>query len=105
MFPAPLPGNCWSPPVITSAFTGCRGYSSNFMKPTRRDAAPLKAEKIWADPLDIVVSPNHPLAREKRVKLAELLEYPAILPGPGTYTREIILNAFGPMRDRIQVGR
>ena len=66
--------------------------------------APLKVEKIWDDPLDIVVSPGHPLAREKRVKLARLLEYPAILPGPGTYTREIILSAFGSLRDRIQVG-
>ncbi len=65
---------------------------------------PLKTEKIWDDPLDIVVSPGHPLAREKRVKLETLLDYPAILPGPGTYTREIILNAFGPLRDRIQVG-
>lgn len=65
---------------------------------------PLKTEKIWDDPLDIVVSPNHPLAQEKRIKLARLLEYPAILPGPGTFTREIILNAFGPLRDRIQVG-
>lgn len=66
--------------------------------------APLKLEKIWDDPLDIVVSRNHPLARVKHVQAAMLLDYPAILPGPGTYTREIILNAFGPLRDRIQVG-
>lgn len=66
-------------------------------------AAPLKTEKIWDDPLDIVVSPGHPLARELRVTMNKLLEYPAILPGPGTYTREIILNAFGRLRDRIQV--
>ncbi len=66
--------------------------------------APLKAEKIWDDPLDIVVSPGHPLARELHVTMSRLLEYPAILPGPGTYTREIILNAFGRLRDRIQVG-
>jgi DNA-binding transcriptional LysR family regulator len=33
-----------------------------------------------------------------------LLDYPAILPGPGTYTREIILSSFGPLRDRIKVG-
>src|SRR3990172_8400452 len=39
-----------------------------------KTAAPLKTEKIWDDPLDIVVSPGHPLAREKRVKLAKLLE-------------------------------
>lgn len=66
--------------------------------------APLKTEKIWDDPLDIVVSPGHPLARELHVTMSKLLEYPAILPGPGTYTREIILNAFGRLRDRIQVG-
>jgi DNA-binding transcriptional LysR family regulator len=36
--------------------------------------------------------------------LNRLLDYPAILPGPGTYTREIILKAFGRLRDRIQVG-
>jgi DNA-binding transcriptional LysR family regulator len=65
---------------------------------------PLKVEKIWDDPLDIVVSPGHPLARELHVTLSRLLDYPAILPGPGTYTREIILNAFGRQRDRIQVG-
>ncbi len=67
-------------------------------------AAPLKLEKIWDDPLDIVVGRGHPLAKVKHVQAAMLLDYPAILPGPGTYTREIILNAFGPLRDRIQVG-
>ena len=67
-------------------------------------ATPLKLEKIWDDPLDIVVSRGHPLAKVKHVQAAMLLDYPAILPGPGTYTREIILNAFGPLRDRIQVG-
>ena len=65
---------------------------------------PLRVEKIWADPLDIVVSRSHPLAQVKRVQPEMLLDYPAILPGPGTYTREIILNALGPLRDRIQVG-
>ena len=65
---------------------------------------PLRVEKIWDDPLDIVVSRSHPLAQAKRVQAAMLLGYPAILPGLGTYTREIILNSFGPLRDRIQVG-
>ena len=65
---------------------------------------PLRVEKIWDDPLDIVVGRNHPLAQAKRVQAAMLLDYPAILPGPGTYTREIILNSFGPLRDRIQIG-
>jgi DNA-binding transcriptional LysR family regulator len=65
---------------------------------------PLRVEKIWDDPLDIVVSRSHPLAQAKRVQAAMLLDYPAILPGLGTYTREIILSSFGPLRDRIQVG-
>lgn len=67
-------------------------------------AVPLKVEKIWDDPLDIVVSRGHPLAQVKRVQTAMLLDYPAILPGPGTYTREIILSSFGPLRDQIKVG-
>ena len=65
---------------------------------------PLRVEKIWDDPLDIVVSRSHPLAQEKRVQASMLLDYPAILPGLGTYTREIILNSFGTLRDKIQVG-
>lgn len=65
---------------------------------------PLRAEKIWDDPLDIVVSHEHPLAQAPQVKPVMLLDYPAILPGYGTYTREIILNAFGTLRSRIQIG-
>ena len=65
---------------------------------------PLRVEKIWDDPLDIVVSPNHPLAAISAPVARHLLDYPAILPGPGTYTREIILKALGPLRSRIQVG-
>ena len=65
---------------------------------------PLRTEKIWDDPLDFVVGREHPLARIRRVQLDMLLDYPAILPGPGTYTREIILNSFGPLRDKIPIG-
>lgn len=64
----------------------------------------LRMEKIWHDPLDIVVSREHPLARQAHPQAQMLLDYPAILPGPGTYTREIILKALGPLRERIQVG-
>jgi DNA-binding transcriptional LysR family regulator len=66
--------------------------------------AALRLQKVWDDPLDIVVSRDHPLATLPQAKPAMLLDYPAILPGIGTYTREIILNAFGPLRDRIQIG-
>lgn len=64
----------------------------------------LRMQKIWDDPLDIVVSREHPLALEAHPPTQMLLDYPAILPGPGTYTREIILKALGPLRERIQVG-
>jgi DNA-binding transcriptional LysR family regulator len=71
--------------------------------PPKNDAA-LRVEAIWDDPLDVVVGRNHPLANEASIPLRRLLEFPAILPGPGTYTREIILNALGNLRDRVQVG-
>ena len=66
-------------------------------------SSPLRVEKIWDDPLDIVVNPQHPLAAHT-IAARQLTDYPAILPGPGTYTREIILKALGPLRNRIQVG-
>lgn len=66
--------------------------------------APLTTEPLWDDPLDLVVSPEHPLARLSAITPSMLLDYPAILPGPGTFTRELILSAFGALRDRIRVG-
>lgn len=66
--------------------------------------AQLRAEKIWDDPLDIVIAASHPLAAQPESSVRLLLEYPAILPGPGTYTREIILRALGTARSKIRVG-
>lgn len=66
--------------------------------------APLQTIEVWHDPLDIVVSPTHPLAGTTPASPKALLDYPAILPGAGTYTREIILKALGPWRDKITVG-
>lgn len=66
--------------------------------------APLKADVVWEDPLDIVVARNHPLAQSKSAQIKDLAGYPAILPGPGTYTREIILKALGSWRNKIEIG-
>lgn len=66
--------------------------------------APLKAHAVWDDPLDIVVARHHPLARARAGQIRDLVAYPAILPGPGTYTREIILKALGSWRNRIDIG-
>lgn len=66
--------------------------------------ASLESILVWDDPLEIVVSKNHALAHEKVTSAISLLNYPAILPGRGTYTREIILSALNIIRDGIQVG-
>ncbi len=68
-----------------------------------RCGAPLRCERLWEDPLEIVVGLNHPLARQERVPLRALTEYPAVLPGVGTYTRELILTALAPVRADIQI--
>jgi len=53
----------------------------------------LNTRQVWDDPLAIVVSPDHPLASKKSVRLAQLLAHPAILPDVGTYTREMVMQA------------
>ncbi|MFQ5756585.1 MAG: LysR family transcriptional regulator [Acidiferrobacterales bacterium] len=63
----------------------------------------VECVRVWDDPLEIVVSRSHPLARRARVPAAALTRYPAILPGPGTYTREIVLAALTEIRDEIKV--
>ncbi len=65
--------------------------------------AQLRCELVWDDPLDVVVAPNHSLAGQRAVPIRTLLDHPAILPGPGTYTREIVLKAFGAARGKIRV--
>lgn len=55
---------------------------------TRSDK--LNTEIIWHDPLAIMVNPEHPLAQEKRINLKYLSRHPAVIPGKGTYTREIL---------------
>lgn len=66
--------------------------------------ARLQLIPVWPDPIDIVVGRDHPLARESTITPLTLLNYPAILPGPGTYTREIVLSALTAVREGIQVG-
>ena len=65
--------------------------------------AQLRCEHVWHDPLDVVVAPNHPLAAQRGATVRALLDHPAILPGPGTYTREIILKALGAARRKVRV--
>lgn len=50
----------------------------------------LEARTVWPDPMAVVVSPEHPLAAKKRVKLTALARYPAVLPDEATYTHRIV---------------
>lgn len=54
----------------------------------------LKLRPVWQDPLAVVVSTDHPLGQAETVSLGMLLDYPAILPMRGTYTRDLVEQAF-----------
>jgi DNA-binding transcriptional LysR family regulator len=53
---------------------------------------------IWNDPFTCVTAPNHAVLttqkKNRRVTAAALAQYPAILPGSGTFTRALIDSAF-----------
>ena len=66
--------------------------------PDRADAA-LETALAWPDPLALVVAPEHPLARRAAGEVlspAALSAHPAVLPGRGTVTRAILLDALAP---------
>jgi DNA-binding transcriptional LysR family regulator len=56
----------------------------------------LRTELLWDDPLQVVCALDHPLAAQGSASLADLARHPALLPGPGTFTREIVELAFAP---------
>ena len=59
-------------------------------------APSLACTPVWHDKLRVVVGPDHPLHTRRSVELAALAGYPAILPAHGTFTRELIEDAFRP---------
>ena len=66
--------------------------------PERPDPT-LATGTVWPDPLAIVAAVDHPLARagaRAPVAPAELGRHPAVLPGRGTVTRAILLDALAP---------
>jgi DNA-binding transcriptional LysR family regulator len=56
----------------------------------------LRTQLVWDDPLEVLVSNDHPLASRGPLDLDELVAYPAVLPGPDTYTRSILAEALRP---------
>ncbi len=50
----------------------------------------LEVQTIWIDHLEVVTAVDHPLAAQQQAALKTLAEYPAVLPGPQTYTHQIL---------------
>lgn len=63
----------------------------------------LQTRTIWPDPMDIVISKRHPLAKCKGVTPEQLSEHTAILTSEGTYTRETIELVFAPLGLNLKV--
>jgi DNA-binding transcriptional LysR family regulator len=57
-------------------------------------AMPIRAVKVWDDPLDFVVAPEHPLAQKLGITLADVASYPAVFPGGNTFTHHIAQRLF-----------
>ncbi len=66
--------------------------------------ADLKSELIWPDPLDIVVAREHPLAKKSRLGFQQLAAHPAILPSPGTYTRQLLERSVVQAGEKLGAG-
>ena len=63
----------------------------------------IVSEELWVDDLSIMTSNDHPLTRNKNVRLQDLLEFPAILPGKNTFTRQLIEERFLEQGLRLEV--
>lgn len=61
-----------------------------------RTLAPLRARPVWQDPLVYCAAADHPLAAPTAapLELGTLARWPALLPGPGTYTGRLVLERF-----------
>lgn len=55
---------------------------------------PVRAVAVWDDPLDFVVAPEHPLANQAQVSLADIAHQPAVFPGGNTFTHHIVRGLF-----------
>jgi DNA-binding transcriptional LysR family regulator len=64
----------------------------------------LRTVRVWRDPLAVMVGKDHPLARRRTVRPADLAPYTAILPATGTFTREVVERAFAPLDLQLKVG-
>lgn len=55
---------------------------------------PVRAVGVWDDPLDFVAAPEHPLACNGPISLADVARHPAVFPGGNTFTHHIVRRLF-----------
>ncbi len=63
----------------------------------------LATEVIWHDPLGIVISKNHSLARQKQISINQLVKHSAILPSQSTFTRGLMEKALNIDSQKMKV--
>lgn len=63
----------------------------------------IRQRVIWNDDLRVMTATDHPLTKYRKLQLSDLLEYPAILPGESTFTRQLIDKLFRDNRLRLNV--
>lgn len=68
-----------------------------------RHSKQLHTQLIWPDPLSVIVGKGHPLYRCKQLTLRQLAEHKAVLPARGTFTREIIEQAFTEQKVEVNI--
>jgi DNA-binding transcriptional LysR family regulator len=54
----------------------------------------IRSVPVWDDPLDFVAAPEHSLALQGTVSLADLAREPAVFPGGNTFTHHIVHRLF-----------
>jgi len=54
----------------------------------------IQQRTVWTDVLRVMTSTDHPLTRYRKLKLQDLLDFPVILPGENTFTRQLIDKLF-----------
>jgi len=64
----------------------------------------LHARTVWDDPLSAMVAAEHPLAGLRAPRLEDLAAWPAVLPGAGTYTGQILRALFTARGIGLRVG-
>lgn len=63
----------------------------------------LESHILFEDHLSIVLDTDHPLAKRKSIRLAELSEFPAALPAPGLQARNVLDNILAEAKEKLNV--